>query len=104
MTVATASIGDDAQVSFSFTLIGTETLTDPTLVEVVLRKPDLTEVVYTFPASSEIQKTGVGQYKFTYKVLEARTHVVRPIGDGVVNKSQEVFIDVTESMFLDPLP
>ncbi len=102
--MATANVGDDVQTDFSFTLLGTTTLTDPTLVEVVLRKPDLTEVLYTFPSSPEITKLGVGSYRFTLKMLESRTHVVRPVGDGVVNKSQEVFIEVTESMFLDPLP
>ncbi len=103
--MATVLVGKDYQVDFSFTALGTTTLTDPTQVRVLERKPDLTETIYVFPDDTEITKLGVGQYRFTkLAVNEPLTHVIRPLGDGTVNDAQEVFVEVTESYFLDPLP
>jgi hypothetical protein len=103
--MATVLVGSDFSVNFTFTLLGTTTLADPDLVQVVHRKPDLTEVVYEYLVDDEITRNSVGDYTFTKTAPnEARRHVLRPLGTGNVNKSQEVFVDVTESYFLDPLP
>lgn len=103
--MATAVLGDDFEVDFSFTALGTTTLTDPTTVKVAHRLPDLTEIVYTYPASSQITRISTGQYKYINRAVIALRHVIRPIGSGVsLNKAQEVFLDVTESNFLVPLP
>lgn len=103
--MATVLVGKDYQVDFSFTALGTTTLTDPTNIRVLQRKPDLTEIIFVYPDDTEITRLGVGQYRFTQlAVNEPLRHVIRPVGDGAVNDVQEVFIDVTESYFLDPLP
>lgn len=103
--MATAVLGDDFEVAFSFTSLGTVTLTDPPGVQVIHRLPDLTEQVYEYPADTEITKLGVGSYKYKNRATLARTHIIRPIGSGIaVNKAQEVTLEVTESFFLDPLP
>ncbi len=103
--MATCAVGDDISVAFSFTTLGTETLADPTLIQVVHRKPDLTETIYEYPTDTEITRQAEGQYTFTARMLnEPLTHVIRPLGSGDVNKAQEVFVEVTESYFLDPLP
>lgn len=103
--MAQCKVGDDISVDFSFTLLGTTTLTDPPDVKVLHRKPDLTEVVYEYLVDDEVTRTGEGQYNFTKRMVnEPRTHVIRPLGEGAVNKSQEVFVEVIESYFLDPLP
>lgn len=102
---ATAVLGDDFEVDFSFTSLGTTTLTDPPGVKIVHRLPNLTEVVYTYPTDTQITKLGVGSYKYTNRATVEKTHVIRPVGSGIaVNKAQEVFLTVTGTFFLNPLP
>jgi hypothetical protein len=103
--MATCLVGEDISVDFTFTALGTTTLTDPTLIQVVHRKPNLTETVYVYPTDPEVTRLSAGQYNFTKRMVnEPLTHVIRPLGSGEVNKAQEVFVVVTESYFLDPLP
>jgi len=99
-----AIAGDDVQITFTFTALGTSTPADPDLVQVIHRKPDLTETVYEFGVDDEITKTSTGLYTFTLRVVDYRRHYFRPIGTGEVNKATEVSVDVTESFFLDPIP
>lgn len=104
-TSAAVLVGDEAQVSFSFTALGTSTLTDPTIVKVIHRSPTLIETEYVFGVDPEIQNPGVGQYTFNIVVgNEPLTHWFRTWGSGDVDKAEEIGIEVTESYFLNPLP
>jgi hypothetical protein len=99
-----AQIGDDVQVDFSFTELGTDDLTDPDTVICIHRDPDLVETVYTYLTDDELVRTGVGQFRLTLNLTQARTHVFRPVGSGTVNKAQESTVEVDESYYSEPLP
>ena len=104
-TSAACMVGDDVVVDFSFTLINTTTLTDPTTVQVIQRTPLLEELVYDFGTDPEVEKLGVGQYRFTKRIAnEPRRHYFRTIGTGDVDKTEEVYVVVAESYFSEPLP
>jgi len=97
-------VGDDIEITFTFTLLGTETPADPDLVQVIHRKPDLTETVYEYLVDDEISRTSAGLYVLTLRLVDYRTHWFRPVGTGNVNKATEVSVEVEESYYLDPLP
>jgi hypothetical protein len=99
-----SAIGDDITVTFTFTLLGTSTAADPDLVQVIHRKPDLSETVYEYLVDDEITRTSAGLYTITLRLTEYRTHWFRPVGTGNVNKATEVSVDVEESYYLEPLP
>lgn len=102
--MATCKVGSAAAVDFTFTALDTGVLTDPTTVSVFLRKPDLSEEVYTYPDDPEITRSSVGSYRFRRVWTEPRRSIIRPVGTGAVNRAEEVFMDVEESYFLDPMP
>jgi len=102
--MAATIIGDSIQVNFSFTLLGTTTLADPTEVIVIHRDRSLEEVVYTYLTDGELIRVGEGQYRLTIRITSDGTHVFRPLGSGNVNKAQEITLAVPESYFSDPLP
>jgi hypothetical protein len=99
-----AKVGDDAQVAFTFTALGTDTAADPDEVYVRVRKPDLTEVQFEYLVDDEIEKLSTGSYTFTQRYIEPRTHIISPIGVGNVNKMQEILLEIDEPSLLDPLP
>jgi hypothetical protein len=105
MATTATLVGDDVQVDWSYTSLGTEDLEDPDRVVLIHRDPSLVETVYEFGVDDEITKTGEGQYSFVLTIgNQPRTHWFRPWGSGSVNKAQEVTVEVTESAFIDPLP
>lgn len=99
-----AIVGNQAIVNFTFFSAGTTTPADPDTVQVIHRKPDLTETVYVFETDTEITKTDVGDYTFTLQLVDYRRHYFRAVGTGDVDSPEESFIDVEESHYLDPLP
>lgn len=105
MATSATLVGDDIQVEWSYTSLGTEDLEDPTDVVMIHRDPLLVETVYVFGIDPEITKIGEGQYQFVLTIgNQPRTHWFRPWGSGAVNKAQEVSIEIEESYFSDPLP
>lgn len=104
--MATSAVGDDIQINFTFTLLGTATPADPTEIFIIQRKPDLSEVIYEFGIDPELTKQGVGLYRLEIRLVDYRRHYFRAVGTGDVNEASEpeVFIDVVESHFLSPLP
>lgn len=99
-----ALVGNLAVVPFTFTAVGTTTPADPDTVQVIHRKPDLTETVYEFGVDDEVEKTDVGDYTFTVQLVDHRRHYFRAVGTGDVDSPAETFLDVEESHYLDPLP
>ena len=103
-TSTIALVGDACRVDFTFTLLNTTTLADPDVVKIFHRHPDLSEDTYTYGVDPEITRLGEGQFRFeTVIANEPRRHYVRTWGSDEVDKAQEVYIDVEESFFLDPL-
>ncbi len=99
-----AVVGDDAKIDFTFTDLESGDPADPDLVQVIHRKPDLTETVYEYEVDDEVTRESVGLYSITLRLVDYRTHFFRPVGTGNVNKGTEVSVEVEESHFLDPLP
>jgi hypothetical protein len=99
-----AKVGDDAQVAFTFTTLGTDTAADPDEVYVRVRLPDLTEVQFEYLVDDEIARGATGSYTFTQQYFAPRTHVISPIGVGNVNKMQEILIEIDEPYLLVPTP
>ena len=99
-----ALVGNFAVVPFTFVSTGTITPVDPDTVQIIHRKPDLTETVYVFGTDDEVVKTDVGNYTFTVRLVDYRRHYFRAVGTGDVDSPEETFLDVEESHYLEPIP
>jgi hypothetical protein len=99
-----AQVGDNVTKTFNF-VDSDDDPADPDLVQIIHRKPDLTETVYEFGVDSEVTNPAVGQYDITLRLTDYRRHYFRAIGSGTVDDAlPEVFEIVEESHFLDPIP
>jgi hypothetical protein len=99
-----SQIGDNVTKTFNFVDSAGDPA-DPDEVQVIHRAPDLTETVYEFGVDSEVTNPAVGQFDITLRLTTYRRHHFRAIGTGTIDDARpEVFEDVEESFFLDPLP
>lgn len=63
---ATVTVGTRVRTTAAFTPLGSATLTDPTLVKVLVREPDGTVTDYVYGTDVEVVKDGVGQYSLKH--------------------------------------
>lgn len=99
-----AQVGDSVTKTFNFVDSDGDPA-DPDTVQIIHRAPDLTETVYEFGTDSEVTNPAVGQFDFTLRLVDYRRHYFRAVGTGTIDDAlPEVFEDVEESFYLDPLP
>lgn len=100
-----ADVGDTITKTFLFVDSAGDPA-NPDTVQIIHRKPDLTETVYEFGIDSEVTNPAVGSFALTLQLVDYRRHYFRAYGTGTVpdQSPAEVFEDVTESFFLVPIP
>ena len=91
-------IGDIVVVQVDFA-IGV-TPTDPTVVSLIIKKPDGSTIQYDYPGDPEIVKTATGHYEAEITVDQSQTWAYRWEGDGVATATEEDTFKVERSKVL----
>jgi hypothetical protein len=105
--MAVALIGDRVRFSFSFARLDTGVAATPPVVQVLHRKPDGTETVYTLAANPTVVIVeSAGNLHADIRLTTPLTHYFRAIGSGdpMLEKTIEASQAVPESAFAVPLP
>ena len=104
--LGTYVVGDQPQFSITCLAAGT-TLTDPTVLKVVVRI-SATETVYTYGVDAQVTRTSLGVYTLTLPQLAAAVAAseiyVRVNATGTVTASDEDYIVVNRTAYTTPLP
>lgn len=89
-------VGQRIRAGMEFRLNGVPT--DPTIAQVLIRKPSGSTVTISFPDASFI-RNGLGEYEVYYTVDESGTWVIRAVAAGVIDGVDEVSLVVQPSVF-----
>ena len=80
---------------------------DPTTLKIVTRNPSGTETVYVYGTASEVVKTAVGVYEFTFPQFTSTvvgSWTLRANATGPTTCSLEDTLDVRATNYSTPLP
>jgi hypothetical protein len=90
-------IGDSIRLTVTFTSVINSTLVDPTNIKLTIKRPDLIEEQFLYPAI--VQKESIGIYNHDYAIDQSGRFWYRWEGTGANPSAIEGYFIVKESQF-----